>query len=164
MVQQLADILFYIFILFFIVTPLILAYRLVNRDNSPSVPSIPATRLHSPEPEAGPSKRPITWDLKDSMHPLHRWGMQQAYKEHIEQARYNYPVPCLPSDKSGLQLASPTSPQQASPHQSTSPRSETTGLRSPGLESIPEEDTEEAAPLGGHHQPPTMPGGIHQDP
>ena len=32
---------------------------------------------------------------------------------------------------------------------------------SPGLESIPEEDTEEAAPPGGHHQPPTMPGGIH---
>ena len=32
MVQQLADITFYIFILFFIVTPLVLAYRLVNRD------------------------------------------------------------------------------------------------------------------------------------
>ena len=32
MVQQLADILFYIFILFFIVTPLVLAYRLVNCD------------------------------------------------------------------------------------------------------------------------------------
>ena len=32
MVQQLADITFYIFILFLIVTPLVLAYRLVNRD------------------------------------------------------------------------------------------------------------------------------------
>ena len=132
--------------------------------HSPSAPSIPATRLHSPEPEAGPSKRPITWDLKDPAHPLHRWGMQQAYKEHIEQARYDYPVPRLPSVKLGSQLASPVSPQQISPHQGTSPRSETTGLRSPGLESIPEEDIEEATPPGGHHQPPTMPGGIHQDP
>ena len=32
MVQQLADTTFYIFILFFIVTPILLAYRLVNRD------------------------------------------------------------------------------------------------------------------------------------
>ena len=32
MVQQLADHIFYIFILFFIVTPILLAYRLVNRD------------------------------------------------------------------------------------------------------------------------------------
>ena len=40
--------------------------------HSPSAPSIPATRLHSPEPEAGPSKQPITWDLKDPAHPLHR--------------------------------------------------------------------------------------------
>ena len=39
--------------------------------HSPSAPSIPATRLHSPEPEAGPSKPPITWDLKDPAHPLH---------------------------------------------------------------------------------------------
>ena len=39
--------------------------------HSPSAPSIPATRPHSPEPEAGPSKRPITWDLKDPAHPLH---------------------------------------------------------------------------------------------
>ena len=129
---------------------------------SPSAPSIPATRPHSPEPEAGPSKQPITWDLKDPAHPLHRWGMQQAYKKHIEQAGYDYPVPHSPSVRSGSQPASPASPQQTSPHQSTSPRLETTGLRSPGLESIPEE--EEAAPPGGHHQPPTMPGGIHQDP
>ena len=132
--------------------------------HSPSAPSIPATRPHSPEPEAGPSKRPITWDLKDPAHPLHLWGMQQAYKEHIEQARYDYPVPCLPSVKSGSQPASPTSPQQTLPRQNTSPCSETTGLRSPGLESIPEEDIEEAAPLGGHHQLPTMQGGIYQDP
>ena len=46
--------------------------------HSPLAPSIPATRPHSPESEAGPSKRPITWDLKDPAHPLHRWGMQQA--------------------------------------------------------------------------------------
>ena len=39
--------------------------------HSPSAPSIPATRPHSPEPEAGPSKQPITWDLKDPAHPLH---------------------------------------------------------------------------------------------
>ena len=32
MVQQLADLLFYIFILFFIVTPILLTYRLVNHD------------------------------------------------------------------------------------------------------------------------------------
>ena len=32
MVQQLADIIFYIFLLFIIVTPVLLAYRLVNRD------------------------------------------------------------------------------------------------------------------------------------
>ena len=32
MVQQLADIIFYIFILFIIVTPILLVYRLVNRD------------------------------------------------------------------------------------------------------------------------------------
>ena len=132
--------------------------------HSPLAPSIPATRLHSPEPEAGPSKRPITWDLKDPVHPLHRWGMQQAYKEHIKQAGYDYPVSCSPSVKSGSQLASPASPQQTSPHQSTSPRLETTGLRLPGLESIPEEKIEEAMPLGGHHQLPAMPGGIHQDP
>ena len=31
---------------------------------SPPVSSIPATRCYSPEPEAGPSKQPITWDLK----------------------------------------------------------------------------------------------------
>ena len=111
-----------------------------------------------------PSKWPITWDLKDPVHPLHRWGMQHAYKEHIEQAGYDYPVPCSPSVKSGSQPALPVLPQETSPHQSTSPYSETTGLRSSGLESIPEEDIEEAAPLGGHHQPPTMPGGIHQDP
>ena len=132
--------------------------------HSPSAPSIPATRLHSPEPEAGPSKQPITWDLKDPVHPLHRWGMQQAYKEHIEQAGYNYPVPHSPLVRSGSQPASPTSPQQTSPHQSTSPHSETTNPHSPGLESIPEEDIEEAAPPGGHHQPPTMTGGIHQEP
>ena len=132
--------------------------------HSPSAPSIPATRPHSLEPEAGPSKRPITWDLKDPVHPLHQWGMQQAYKEHIEQARYNYLVPRSPSVKSGSQPASPALPQQTSPRQSTSPCSETTGLRSPGLESIPEEDIEEAAPPGGHHQLPTMLGGIHQDP
>ena len=132
--------------------------------HSPSAPLISATRLHSPEPEAGPSKRPITWDLKDPVHPLHRWGMQQAYKEHIKQAGYNYLVPRLPSVRSGSQPASPASPQQTSPHQNTSPRLETTGLRSPGLESIPEEDIEEAMPLGGHHQPPTMPGEIYQDP
>ena len=57
----------------------------------------------------------------------------------------------------------PALPQEASPQQSANPHLETTGLCSPGLESIPEEETE-AAPLGGHHQPPTMPGGIHQDP
>ena len=132
--------------------------------HSPSAPSIPATRLHSPEPEAGPSKQPITWDLKDPAHPLHQWGMQQAYKEHIEQARYDYPVPHSPSVKLGSQPAMPVSPQETSPQQSTSPHSETTGLRSPGLESIPEENTEEAVPPGGHHQLPTMLGGIHQDP
>ena len=32
MVQQLADLILFIFILFFIVTPILLAYRLVNRD------------------------------------------------------------------------------------------------------------------------------------
>ena len=32
MVQQLADYIFYIFILFFIITPILLAYRLINRD------------------------------------------------------------------------------------------------------------------------------------
>ena len=82
---------------------------------SPPVSSIPATRRHSPEPEAGPSgasptKRPITWDLKDPAHPLHCWGMQQAYKQHIEEAGYDYPVSCSPSAKSGLQPASPVSP------------------------------------------------------
>ena len=85
-------------------------------------------RPHSPEPEAGPSKQPIIWDLKDPAHPLHQWGMQQAYKEHIEQAGYNYPVPHLPSVRTGSQPASPALPQQASPHQGTSPHSETTGL------------------------------------
>ena len=129
---------------------------------SPSAPSIPTTRPHSPEPESGPSKWPITWDLKDPRYPLHQWDMQQAYKEHIEQAEYDYPVPRSPSVKSGSQPASPASPQEASPQQSTSPHSETTDLHSPGLESIPEE--EEAAPPGGHHQLPTMLGGIHQDP
>ena len=39
--------------------------------HSPSVPSISTTRPHSPELEAGPSKRPITWDLKDPAHPLY---------------------------------------------------------------------------------------------
>ena len=90
--------------------------------------------------------------------------MQQAYKEHIEQAGYNYPVPCSPSVKSGSQPALLALPQEASPQQSTSPCLETTSLRSPGLESIPEEEEAEAAPPGGHHQPPTMPGEIHQDP
>ena len=89
--------------------------------------------------------------------------MQQAYKEHIKRAGYNYLVPHSPSVKLGSQPASPTSPQQASPQQSTSPRLKTTGLQSPGLESIPEEDIEEATPPGGHHQLPTMPEGIHQD-
>ena len=89
--------------------------------------------------------------------------MQQAYQEHIEQAGYDYPVPHLPSVKSGSQLTLPASPQQASPQQSTSPCLESTGLHSPGLESIPEEEAK-AAPPGGHHQLPTMPGGIHQDP
>ena len=130
---------------------------------SPPVPSIPATRLHSPEPEAGPSdagptKRPITWDLKDPAHPLHRWGMQQAYKEHLERQRYDYPVPRSPGKTS-----QPTTPQQSS-----SPRTTNSSPRSPGLESIPEEDPIapilEAAPPEGTHQPPTMPGGIHQDP
>ena len=88
--------------------------------------------------------------------------MQQAYKKHIEQVGYDYPVSRLPSVKSGSQPALLASPQETSPQQSTSPHLETTGLHSPGLESIPEE--EEAAPLGGHHQLPTMPGGIHQDP
>ena len=131
---------------------------------SPSIPSIPATRPHSPEPEAGPSKQTITWDLKDSAHPLYQWGMQQAYKEHIEQTRYNYPVPRSPSVKSGSQLGSPASPQETSPQQSASPCLGTTSLCSPGLESIPEEEDTEAAPPGGHHQPLTMLGGIHQDP
>ena len=43
----------------------------VESRHFPSVPLIPATRPHSPEPEAGPSKQPITWDLKDPAHPLH---------------------------------------------------------------------------------------------
>ena len=130
--------------------------------SSPPVFSIPTTRHHSPEPEAGPSgasptKQSITWDLKDPVHPLHRWGMQQAYKQHIEEAGYDYPVPRSPSAKSD---------SQTSPQQTTSPLSDSTGFHSPGLESIPEEEeTEaEAAPPGGHHQPPNMPGGIHKDP
>ena len=127
----------------------------------PSAPSIPATRSYSPEPEPSPSKQPITWDLKDPAHPLHQWGMQQAYKEHIKQAGYNYPVLRLPSVKLGSQPASPASPQETSPQQSTSPCSETTGLHSPDLESIPKE--EEAVPPDGHHQLPTMPGEIYQD-
>ena len=138
--------------------------------HSPPIPSIPATRCHSPEPEAGPSgasptKQPITWDLKDPAHPLHHWGMQQAYKQHIEEAGYNYPVPHLPSAKSGLQPALPVSPQQTSPQQTTSPLSDSTRFHSPGLESIPkEEETDpEAAPPGGHHQLPTIPGDIHQE-
>ena len=137
---------------------------------SPPISSIPATRRHSPEPEAGPSeaspsKRPITWDLKDPAHPLHCWGMQQAYKQHIEEAGYDYPVPRSPAAKSGSQSASPVSPQQTSPQQTTSPLLDSTGFHSPGLESIPEEEKTdlEAAPPGGHHQPPTIPGGIHQE-
>ena len=44
--------------------------------HSPPISLIPATRHHSSEPEAGPSeacpsKQPITWDLKDPVHPLH---------------------------------------------------------------------------------------------
>ena len=91
--------------------------------------------------------------------------MQQAYKQHIEEAGYDYPVPRLPAAKSGLQPASPVSPQQTSPQQTTSPLSDSTGFHSPGLESIPEEEEEdlEAAPPGGHHQPPTIPGGVHQE-
>ena len=82
---------------------------------SPPISLIPTTRRHSPEPEAGPSgarptKQPITWDLKDPAHPLHRWGMQQAYKQHIEEVEYDYPVPCLPLAKSGSQPALPVSP------------------------------------------------------
>ena len=88
--------------------------------------------------------------------------MQQAYKEHIKQAGYNYPVPCSPSVKSSSQPALPALPQETSPQQNTSPHLETTGLCSPGLESIPEE--EEAMPPGRHHQLPTMLGGIHEDP
>ena len=72
--------------------------------HSSSVPSIPATRPHSPEPELGPSKQPITWDLKDPAHPLYRWGMQQAYKKHIEQAGYDYPVPCSLLRSGGLKV------------------------------------------------------------
>ena len=137
---------------------------------SPPISSIPATRRHSPEPEAGPSeagpsKRPITWDLKDPAYPLHRWGMQQAYKQHIEEAGYDYPVSCSPAAKLGLQPASPVSPQQTSPQQTTSLFSDSTGFHSPGLESTPEEEETdpEAAPPGGHHQPPTIPGGVHQE-
>ena len=78
--------------------------------HSPSAPLISATRHHSPEPEPGPSKQSITWDLKNPAHPLHRWGMQQAYKKHIKQAGYNYLELCLPSIKSGSQLALPASP------------------------------------------------------
>ena len=83
--------------------------------------------------------------------------MQWAYKKHIEQAGYDYPIPCLPSVKLGSQ---PSLPQQASPQQSTSSRSENTNLCSPSLESIPEE---EAVPPDGHHLLSTMLGGIHQD-
>ena len=83
--------------------------------HSPSIPSIPATRPHSPEPEAGPSKQTITWDLKDPTHPLHQWGMQQAYIEHIKQTEYDYPVSHSPSVKSGSQRASPALPQETSP-------------------------------------------------
>ena len=92
--------------------------------------------------------------------------MQQAYKQHIEEAGYDYPVPRSPSAKSGLQPPSPVSPQQTSPQQTISPLSDSTRLYSPELESIPKEkETEaEAAPPGGHHQPPNMPEGIHVDP
>ena len=76
--------------------------------------------------------------------------MQQAYKEHIKQVGYDYPVSCSPSVKSGSQLALPASPQQASPQQSTSPCLKDTGLHSPSLESISKEEAE-ATPLGGHH-------------
>ena len=124
---------------------------------SPAASTVPATRRHSPEPEE-PSKRPITWDLKDPAHPLHRWGAQQAYKEHIKRQGYDYPVP-----RSPIRMPSqPTLPQQ-----STSPCTANSSPRLPGLESIPKEEpissTSEAAPPGGHHWPPTMPGGIHQD-
>ena len=91
--------------------------------------------------------------------------MQQAYKQHIEEAGYDYPVPRSPAAKSGSQPASPVSPQQTSPQQTTSPLSGSTGPLSPGLESIPKEEEEdlEAAPPGGHHQPPTIPGGVYQE-
>ena len=100
------------------------------------------------------------------MHPLHHWGIQQAYKQHIEEAAYDYPVPHLPSAKSGLQPPLLVSPQQTSPRQITSPLSDSTGCHSPGLESIPEEEETEAEAVlpGGHHQLPNMPGGIHKDP
>jgi hypothetical protein len=125
---------------------------------SPAASTVPTTRCHSPEPEE-PSKQPITWDLKDPAHPLHRWGAQQAYKEHIKRQGYDYPVPRSP-------VKTPSQP--TSPQQSSSPRMANSSPRSPGLESISEEDpissASEAAPPGGHHQPPTMPGEIHQDP
>ena len=125
---------------------------------SPVASTVPATRRHSPKPEE-PSKRPINWDLKDLAHPLHRWGAQQAYKEHIERQGYNYPVPRSP-------IKTPS--QLTLPQQSPSPRTTNSSPCLPGLESISEEDpislTSEAALPGGHHQPPTMLGGIHQDP
>ena len=76
---------------------------------SPAASTVPATRRHSPKPEE-PSKQPITWDLKDPAHPLHRWGAQQAYKEHIKRQGYDYPVSHSPI-KTPSQL---TSPQQSS--------------------------------------------------
>ena len=100
----------------------------------------PYPRSLLPEPEAGPTKRPITWELKDPAHPLHCWGIQQAYKQHIEEAGYDYPVPRSPSVKLGSQPASPVSPQQTSPQQTTSPLSDSAGFHSPGLESIPKDE------------------------
>lgn len=110
--------------------------------HSPSTPSIPATRPRSPEePEPGPSeKRPNTWDLKDPAHPLHRWGAQQAYKEHIEQSGYEY----LGSPQRSAQPSPRVSPTHSSP-------------RGSDLESIPEEDQ----PLPPEPAPPTtMPGAL----
>ena len=48
MVQQLADYIFYIFILFFIITPILLAYRLVNRDIRTSYTIEVSTSLFPP--------------------------------------------------------------------------------------------------------------------
>jgi hypothetical protein len=106
--------------------------------HSPAKSTVPSTHAHSPDPKLVPEehKWTNTWDLKDSAHPLHRWGAIQAEARWIREL------------KEKAEHGSEALPMSSYHH------------LPPGLEDIPEEEDAPLELLQLITRPSTMPGAL----